>query len=214
MSSNSWNDFFRLHIQFLEDYLQHRKESISGEPVVYLAGLLARHPDRNYSSQVADYILEDPADMDRFVRQHDPYLGQNAPIVSVARLSAEYKTARLVRHTGELYSWHMRVPARYFGIAAYYAHQSGNRTLSGLYSFLQSQYGFIIDILRGYIAYLTEKEKTDAEISESVWNRFATESNERNDKKEWWAKRGIDLSKKDGLGKYEFNRMIDFTSAN
>ncbi|MCB1308531.1 MAG: hypothetical protein KDK30_10140 [Leptospiraceae bacterium] len=214
-----WRELYRLHILILERYLQESATGrLSGEQTVYLAGMLARQTDPLYRKQIEDLIFESPEDMDRTIRRHDPYIGQNAPIVILARTNAEFLTIDIIsrqENSHTVRTFELQIPARYFGIASFYAHQAGNRTLSDIFDSIRKQYELIVRILSGYCRYI---EQNSHQLSETVpdrlWQRFGEVINERNNRKENRERQGIDPSRKNHISRREFNGMLNYSSPN
>lgn len=213
--SSAWRDTFRSHILLLEKFLLVRGTPLSGQNTVYLAGMVARELDTHYQSQIQDFLLEHPHEVDEVIRQHEPYIGQNAPIVTLTRINAEHLTFEIAIGSEDFSRYfQMMIPAKYFGIASFYSHQAGNRVLGEIFGFIRNHYRLVMDLLSGYLKYIKDADELELKISDEVWEKFSQERNERNEKKEWWGRRGIDLSKKNGISMQEVNAMIDFTSAN
>jgi len=212
-----WKETFRIHVLNLERFLFSRgTPAISGEQSVYLAGMIARKLDRAYQSMIRDMLWEDPQAADYLIRKHDAYIGQNAPIVTLSRINAEYLTLQIARKGDpSLRELTMSLPARYYGIASYYSNQAGNRTLAEIFRFLGNHLPLVLDILEGYFNYVEAfGDRSETHLASEFWERFGNQINERNAKKEGWEKRGIDPSRKTHISRAEFNRMIDFTSKN
>lgn len=213
-----WKETYRIHVLNLERFLLSSGDvSISGEQAVYLAGMIARKMDLAYQRQVRELLWEDhPGAADQLIRKHDPYIGQNAPIVTLSRINAEYLTLAIA-HKGDasLRKLTMPIPARYFRIAGHYAGQAGNRTLAELFRFLGNHLPLVLDVLEGYFNFVEAfGDQAEIRLSPAIWERFGAEINERNAKKEGWERRGIDSARKTHISRAEFNRMIDFSGWN
>ena len=212
-----WKETFRAHVLNLERFLGSAGEPpLSGEQAVYLAGMIARKLDGSYQRMIQDMLWEEPDAVDHLIRRHDPYIGQNAPIATLSRINAEYFTLEIaLQGSATLPSFTMAVPARYFAVASHYSHQSGNRTLADLFRFLGNHLPLVLDILEGYLKFIEAfGDRSGEQLPTETWERFASESNERNAKKEWWEARGLNPGKKQHISRAEFNRMIDFTGWN
>ncbi len=212
-----WKETYRIHILNLERFLCSGKGSpLSGEQAVYLAGMIARRLDQVYQTMIQDLLWEDPTAADQLIRKHAPFIGQNAPLVTSSRINAEFLTLEIAlggEHARG--SLEISVPARYFGIAAFYAREAGNQTLAELFRFLGNHLPLVLNILEGYLEFLSETgDGSQSELPMAVWERLARETNERNAKKEWWEARGLSPGRKTHIARSEFNRMIDFTGMN
>lgn len=208
---------FRFHLLSLEHYIsEERLLRLPGDKSVYLAGMLARHADPEYRAQTEDFLIECPEQIDVFVRSHDPYFGQNAPIVTVSRINAERITLDLARKRREAYSFELRFAARLFGVASQYSYLAGNRTLGEIFYFLKNHFPSVLTLLQGYLVFQEENPESGSleRASETMWQRLGRERNERNAKKEAWEKMGINLKKKAMISPAELGGMINFTSAN
>ena len=105
-----WENMYRLHLLGLEKFLLNRKPSpLSGEQTVYLAGMIARELDLEYKRQAEKFLVQDPEEIDRAVCLHEPYIGQNAPIVTLCKINAERQTIEIAcrRHS---YALHLELP--------------------------------------------------------------------------------------------------------
>jgi len=210
-----WQHTFRFHVLAMEHFLGKNKSiSFPGDKCVYLAGMVARQTDEKYCKQIAAMLIEDPAQIDLAVRRHDPYIGQNAPIVTLSKINAEYITVRLAVSPRIALPFETRFPIRLFGLASQYSYLAGNRTMGDIFHFLRNHFGLVLDLLHGYLEYLQKNAQRLEEASESMWKRFGSEKNDRNAKKDNWEKRGIDLKKVPQISPAELNAMINFTSEN
>jgi len=209
---------FRFHLLALEHYIsEERLLRLPGDKSVYLAGMIARQADPGYTEQTEDFLLESPEQIDLFVRSHDPYIGQNAPIVTVSRINAERITLDLAKKRREAYSYELRFAARLFGIASQYSYLAGNRTLGEIFYFLRNHFPAVLRLLQGYLTFLEGRADRPQQIeraSETMWERLGRQRNERNEKKEAWEKMGINLKKKAMISPAELGGMINFTSEN
>jgi hypothetical protein len=221
-----WTHTFRLHVLGLEQYLVRQMDPRSrvrlpGAETVYLAGMIARELDRDYLAQIQDYLVEDPGELDRTARQHAPYLGQNAPLVTISRINAEHLTLQIAGSADASGGTvlHLMIPARYFGIAAFYSLQSGNQTLARIFDFFRNHLALVVEIVAGYIEYLEahdgELEIDPEDIVQSpTWQKFAGERNDSNRRKEFWEAARLNPRRKNRISGFEFRRMIDYTSPN
>ncbi len=210
---------FRFHLLALEHYVsEERLLRLPGDKSVYLAGMIARQSDPDYAQQTEDFLIESPEQIDLFVRMHDPYIGQNAPIVTVSRINAERITLNLARARRDAYSFELRFAARLFGLASHYSYLAGNRTLGDIFYFLRNHFPPVLRLLQGYLTYLEENpdrlEESIESASKAMWERLGSERNERNSKKEAWEKMGINLKKKAMISPAELGGMLNFTSEN
>ena len=212
-----WKETYRVHVLNLERFLSSGgRPSLSGEQSVYLAGMIARRLDRNYQAMIQELLWEEPEAVDQLIRRHEPYIGQNAPIATLSRINAEFFTLEIaLQGDASLRSLTMALPARYFAVASHFTHQSGNKTLADLFRFLGNHLSLVLDILEGYLDFIEAfGDHPDRPLSPEAWERFGSEANERNAKKEWWEARGLSPGKKTHISRAEFNRMIDFTGWN
>lgn len=210
---------FRFHLMAMERYVsEERLFRLPGDKSVYLAGMIARQTDPSSKAQTEDFLIEGPEQLDIFVRMHDPYIGQNAPIVTVSRINAERITLDLAHKRRSAYSFELRFAARLFGLASHYSYLAGNRTLGDIFYFLRNHFPSVLRLLQGYLAFLAqhpERLQDSLEIaSKAMWERLGRERNERNQKKESWEKMGINLKKKAMISPAELGGMINFTSEN
>ncbi len=213
----NWRESFRLHVIGLERFLDDRGgENIAGEHTVYLAGMIARGMDDAYFEQIENYLLDDPGAIDAAIRRHEPYIGQNAPIVTLSRINAEHLTFQLAAAEGEITRFfEMSIPTRYFGIASFYSEQAGDRTLSSIFAYFRNNLPLILDVLTGYLNFLEENgDALHGAFTRETWERLGTESNERNARKERLERMGLDSRRKPRISRSEFNKMIDFASPN
>lgn len=223
-----WSRTFRNHVlgleQFLADNVKPRfRDRLPGEQIIYLAGMIAREMDRAYLAQIQDYLVEDPHEMDQAVRRHAPYLGQNAPLVTLSRINAEHATLQIAT-TGSAAGdvsqvFLLTLPARYFGIASFYSSQAGNQTLARIFDFFRNHLAVVVEILAGYIENLDEKDwdlDVDPEqlAQSTAWKKFAAETNEVNKRKDFWEAARLNPAKKNRISGIEFREMIDYTSPN
>lgn len=210
-----WKYVYKAHLLLFERFLLTRKAQITSDHTVYLSGMLARHTDRDYQSQIQGLLFEDAEELDQTIRRHDPYLGQNAPIVTLSRINGEHLTVGIaferLKGTTASQEFKALVPSRCFGVAAFYSRESGNRHLSEILGFFHHHHKLVLDLLTDYLSFL---ERDAVLMSESLpselWRRFGAEKNERNEKKEWWEARGIDLKGKETLSRDELRKMLDF----
>ena len=219
-----WSQTFRNHALGLERYLadHSRGGRMPGEQTMYLAGMIAREMDRAYLAQIQEYLVEDPLDMDQAVLRHAPYLGQNAPLVTLSRINAEHLTLQIAATAGGGQAsriFHLMIPARYFRIAAYYSLQSGNPNQARIFDFLCNHLSVVVEIIAGYIEDLEARgwklDVDPAALADSdAWRRFATDTNETNRRKEFWDAAGIRANKKNRISGMEFRSMIDYTNTN
>ncbi|HBS03670.1 MAG TPA: hypothetical protein DEA96_01815 [Leptospiraceae bacterium] len=220
MESNSaWKSVYRVHLMLLERFLLQKKSSLESEHTVYLSGMLARHLDREYQQQIEDLLFEDVDELDSTIRKHDPYLGQNAPIVTLSRINGEHLTVaiafeRLKGHS-ETLNLQSAIPSRCFGVAAFYSREAGNRQLSRIFGYFHHHHKLILDLLTDYLSFLDrDADLLPDNIPEELWQKFGREKNLRNEKKEWWEARGIDLKSKEGISKEEVMRILDLGGMN
>ena len=215
--NRSWRQSFRLHVLVLERFLiETRRERLAGEQIVYLAGVFARRFDPAYQQQIRDLLLDSPEDLDRLIRRHSPYIGQNAPIVTISRINGEYLMVELALNgPSASYSFLMRLPPRYFDVAAFYSREAGNRSLADLFSFMRKHTESIVQLFSGYQEFLeTRMDLPEEALPGELWDRFAAELNDRDAKKERWERMGVDPKHKQHIHREEFNKMLDYTSPN
>ncbi len=223
--ADHWSRTFRFHVLGLEFFLAAPgtftagvRRHMSAENTVYLAGMIARETDSAYLEQIRTYLVEDPEAMDQTVRRHDPYLGHNAPLVTISRINAEHLTLQFAgeRGDGSLTDVvHLMVPAKYFGIASYYSLQAGNHAFARIFDFFRNHLSMIVDVLAGYLDYLEERAGVlPEEIPVAVWERLGMDSNERNRRKEFWEAAGINTSRKNRLIPLELREMLNYTQPN
>lgn len=203
----------------LERFLQQRKASLESEHTVYLSGMLARHLDREYQQQIEDLLFDDVEELDSTIRRHDPYIGQNAPIVTVSRINGEHFTMALaldrINGESETLAWKSRVPSRCFAVAAFYSREAGNRQLSEIFRFFHHHHRLVLDLLTDYLIFLErDADLLSAKIPSELWKRFGKERNSRNERKEWWESRGIDLKGKEVISREEVMRILDLGGMN
>ena len=174
-----WKEAFRLHLIALEKFLGLSDSSpalsgrLSGACSVYLAGMIARELDTEYKRQSRRFLMEDPDEMKRAVRRHAPYIGQNAPLVTLSRINAEHHTLQLAISGRRDASPVARLSAAYyFGIASFYSSQAGNRNLADIYSFFKGNLQEMTAIISRYFIYLIEHPLNE-EIPPEVFRRFA-----------------------------------------
>ena len=164
VDDSHWSQTFRAHVLGLEYFLarrlSHDKRRALGrfsvEETVYLAGMIARETDHNYLQQIQEYLVADPEEISAVVRRHAPYLGQNAPVVTLSRINAEHMTLQIASGafgtaTGFL---QLTVPARYFGIASFYSGQAGNQNLARIFDFFRNHLSVVVEVVAEYIEYL------------------------------------------------------------
>ncbi|MCE9597817.1 MAG: hypothetical protein K8S54_07605 [Spirochaetia bacterium] len=210
-----WAQTFRFHVLAFEHVLGENKHiRVPGEKTVYLAGMVARQTDEVYRKQITNMLVNDPSEIDLAVRMHDPYIGQNAPIVTLSRINAEHITIRLAVCERTAFPFETRFPIRLFGLASQYSYLAGNRTMGDIFHFLRNHYSLVLELLRGYLDYVQKNAEAMEEASKFMWDRFGSEKNERNTKKDTWEKQGIDLKRIPQISPSELNGMINFTSKN
>lgn len=212
-----WRDGLAEHIVCMEHFLErvpcHRLEA---EPLVFLAGMLARQLDKSYRRQIRPFIKSNPEDVFCSVRQHDPYLGQNAPVVFLSRANAEFLLVQgaSARRRG----YNMEIPAQlsesFFGIASKYSYKSGNFVLGDICAFMQNRLAGVQDWLGAYLEHRRKHTRIPPRTSAGVWQRFGMDRNQRNDFKERWEARGIDPVRLNRIARAEFQKMINFESRN
>ncbi|MBU45692.1 MAG: hypothetical protein CMN76_20960 [Spirochaetaceae bacterium] len=219
MESNSaWKSVYRAHLMLLERFLLGRKSTLESQYTVYLSGMLARHMDLQYQQQIEALLFEDLDELDSTIRKHDPYLGQNAPIVTVSRINGEHLTVGIAferaRGGGGL-EWKSHVPSRCFGVAAFYSREAGNRHLSEIFAFFHHHHTLVLEILGDYLEFLErDADLISDKLPPELWSRFGKERNARNEKKEWWESRGINLKGKEGISKEEVRKILDLGGLN
>jgi hypothetical protein len=180
---------FRFHLLALEHYVsEERLLRLPGDKSVYLAGMIARQTDPAYTQQTEDFLIESPEQIDLFVRMHDPYIGQNAPIVTVSRINAERITLNLAQARREAYSFELRFAARLFGLASHYSYLAGNRTLVRYFLFSEEPFPDCSAPAAGISGVPGREsgapEESIDQASKAMWERLGSERNERNNKKE------------------------------
>lgn len=210
-----WRDAFSYHLGGLETFLLNRRgRRLNGETTVYLAGVVARESDQEYRRAVSVFRIDHPEELDLAVRRHDPYLGQNAPLVTLSRVNAERLTYELALDRGAAQLRRM-LPGKYFGIAAYYSHMAGKRQLATLFDFFRNHLGLVIDVIAGYIDWLErEGYELDRLPSPELLKKFGAEINELNRRKEFWDAARIDTRRINRIAPYEARQMLDFERPN
>ena len=216
--NRAWRQSFRVHVLVLERFLlETRRAKFEGEHIVYLAGIIARRLDAAYQEQIRNLLLESPEELETIIRSHAPYIGQNAPIVTISRINAEYLTVELAfAGPSAGASFLMRLPARYFDVAAFYSREAGNRSLADLFSFMRKHQQMVLELLTDYWKFLEQETSIMSEegLPGALWDRFAAQVNDRDAKKERWERMGVDPKHKQHIHREEFNKMLDFTSPN
>lgn len=219
-SKQNWKSIYRAHLIVLERFLARKPANwINSEKTVYLCGMLARHTDLEYQKQIESFLLEDPEQLEAAIRRHDPYLGQNAPLVTLSRINGEHLTIALAFELadGQQPSAGLRasVSSRYFGVAAFYSREAGNRQLSQIFAFFQHHQKVVLDLLSEYLGYIARPDFQMSErIPAELWEKFKLEKNERNQKKDWWERRGITLGKKESISSAELRQMLNHGTLN
>ena len=188
MSNASWERNYRRHLIGLERFLlANPEQEIPTEPTIYLAGMIARELDPTYGENIEPYLLADEDEIDATIRRHDPYLGQNAPIVFIARINAEHLTVSRAREKKSVESvsrFELMGPSRLFSIACHYSLQSGNVRMARLYDFYRAH---ILLIVRLMVAYLRQVHagmieadpQVDEELQHWLARRTSNESGRR-----------------------------------
>lgn len=210
MDHQLWEETFRIHLVALENFQRGRKP-LSGENTVYLAGMIARELDDHYRENTRAFLVRTPDEIDRAVRSHDPYIGQNAPIVTLSRINAEHLTFEIA--VSRVHRAHLRIPARYFAIAAYYSYQAGKPSLAKIYSSFRSNLGDIASLVSDYFRYMLQN-KPEEKISKEIMKRFASVTNERNAVKDWRESLRFKSSKKTSVSMHELSEMMNFGRGN
>lgn len=170
-----WSETYSVHLYRLEQCQYARRQSLlSGELTVYLAGMIARQLDPEYRKQLSSYLFEDPGDLGRKIRRHDPYIGQNAPIVFVSRINAEHRTFSIALNADHSSTM---VPSNLFAIASHYSYKSGNIQLASIFNEFRFQIRNVIYLLAAYLLdpliFSEENEKKENEFKENfIKNRL------------------------------------------
>lgn len=215
--NRSWKQTFRVHVLILERFLlQSRLLRVNAEQLVFVAGMVARRLDAAYQLQIQDFLLEEPDQLDGLIRRHAPYIGQNAPILTISRINGEFLIVDVAfKDRPGVTAFDLSVAARYCDVAAFFARQAGNRSLADLFAFLRKNCEEVVRALAAYQTFLANGGPSEtAKLPAGLWERFATERNDRNDKKERWERMGLDAKHKQHIDREEFNRMLDFSSPN
>lgn len=187
LPKGSWKGTFESHVLLLENFLSPLSSKPGGEICVYLAGLVARRLDDVYSQACLSFILDDPAEIDGIVRSHQPYIGQNAPIVTISKINAEFLSFSLAtRDTNAWRSLEILAPKKLFSLASVFSYRSGNMALGNIYGFFSSELDLLLQILGSYLRYIEDNPDRfpPQSISPNVEERFANQINERNEYKE------------------------------
>ncbi|TGK14122.1 hypothetical protein EHO60_01905 [Leptospira fletcheri] len=187
LPKGSWNGTFRSHVLLLENFLSPLSSKPGGEICVYLAGLIARRLDEAYSSACLSFILEDPSEIDGIVRSHQPYIGQNAPIVTISKINAEFLSFALATKGDQAWrSLEILAPKKLFSLASVFSYRCGNAALGNIFGVFSTELDLLLNILGAYLRYIEENPDRfpPATLSENVSERFSEEINERNRYKE------------------------------
>jgi hypothetical protein len=189
---NSLNTF-RSHVLALENFLMNEKiHDLKGEPLVYLAGMIARKFDRDYSEDIKPFLFSDPSEMDLLIRKHELYIGQNAPVAFAARINAEYLTISIATQEKSIFSrFQLAIPARFFRISSNYFYYSGNKTLGAVLDYFGKELSTIIKIIHEYLTKYSENFPENNKLENQTWTKFGTELNDRNSVKEYLEKKNI-----------------------
>ncbi|PJZ69281.1 hypothetical protein CH373_14345 [Leptospira perolatii] len=177
-----WRGTYSSHILLLENFLRPISGKPGGEACVYLAGLIARRLDDSYSEAALTYLLEDPSEIDGIVRTHIPYIGQNAPIVTISKINAEFLSFSLaMRENGSFHRLEILAPKKLFSLASTFSYRSGNQVLGGIFGYFSSELDRILELLSDYLCFLGEEPSPFPPSSSISWSdRFESEKNERN----------------------------------
>lgn len=212
-----WRNQLVDHVIFMEHFLdKDASMNMEAEQLVFVAGLLARQLDKSYRRQIRPYLKNEPEEIFQTVRRHDPYFGQNAPVVFLSRANAEYLLVQgasaLRRGNAHWYS-HV-LPGQFFGIASQYSYKAGNFMMGDICAFMQKYLPGLVEWLGGYLEFRRNIIEKEPHFSPAMWNRFGLEKNARNEFKERWAARGIDSRRLKRIPHSEFQKMIQFESKN
>lgn len=208
-----WRDTFGKHVIGLEKYfLISGLADFPGERTVYLAGMLAREFDLEYRKQIQDYIIEDPGELDRTIRKHFQRIGQNAPIITLSRINAEYLTVQLAaRALGSIaQTFGIIYSTRYFGVASLYSQLAGKDTQARLYAFMRDHNQTMLSHLTDYLKYVAlHWHSLPGKIPPELWKKFGSEINERNRRKDVLDGMRITRKGKNRLSPLELRQMLD-----
>ena len=135
-----------------------------------------------------------------------------------SRINGEHLTVGIAferaRGGGGL-EWKSHVPSRCFGVAAFYSREAGNRHLSEIFAFFHHHHTLVLEILGDYLEFLErDADLISDKLPPELWSRFGKERNARNEKKEWWESRGINLKGKEGISKEEVRKILDLGGLN
>jgi len=217
MHNSLWKQTYRLHVLGLETFQSRLARPVfNGEQTVYLAGMIARELDGEYRRQCEAFYLDDATELESAIRRHGAYIGQNAPVALLARINAERWTAELAAASADSDGIiQFLMPARFFGVAAYFSHLSGKNLHAAIFDDLRNRYTRLVELLRGYLQFLTE-EGVDpaAPPCRELLQRFGGERNERNRRKETLEAMGLHTNHRNRLAPFEFRRMLDYGQPN
>ena len=165
-----WKETYHLHLIALEKFLLERRRrshlrtpapEFSGERTIYLAGMVARELDFEYKKHSRKYLLDKPEQLESAIRKHAPYIGQNAPLVTLSKINAEHLTIDIAVNKQGSVVFQARLPAGYFSIASFYSSQAGNDTQANIFMFLRNHLDEVIRIIAAYFRFITEYPLND-----------------------------------------------------
>ncbi|MCB1176845.1 MAG: hypothetical protein KDK36_04610 [Leptospiraceae bacterium] len=204
-----WKDTYSHHLLGLGRFLEKNKTSMQAENFVYLAGMIARWLDKDYKEDTETFIMEDPEEMDHVVRRHSPFIGQNAPVVTISRLNAEFLTITIAQKEKSVFrQFELKTPKKFFGIASTYSYQAGNKNLAEIFRFFSMKINPITEVLGSYLDSLDGKLPEHSPITEGLWDKFGKSLNSRNKRKEYNEKMGIEEEIVDRDSEVEVNKLI------
>jgi hypothetical protein len=187
-----WKETYSRHLLGLGRFLEKKRQILRGENFVYLAGMVARWLDKDYKEDTEGFLVENPSEIDLVVRRHAPYIGQNAPVVTVSKLNAEFCTITIAQKEKSIFrQFELKTPGKFFSIASTYSFYSGNRTHGEIFGFFAQQIHKIAEILGDYLDSLEGELPSESPITDGLWNEFGKFQNPRNTKKEQNEKRNI-----------------------
>lgn len=216
LPSGYWKETYRRHLLGLGRFLEKRSQSIQGENFVYLAGMIARWLDKDYKDDSESFLVENPEEIDRVIRRHSPYIGQNAPVVTISKLNAEFFTITIAKKEKSIFRQiELRTPGRFFKIASTYSYYAGNRTHAEIFAFFAQKIDGIAEVLGDYLDSLEGELPSEEPISEGLWTEFGKFQNSRNKKKEWNDKMHINEKQIPHEAEVEITKIVQsFNSTN
>ncbi len=204
-----WKDTYSRHLLGLGRFLEKKRQVLRGENFVYLAGMIARWLDKDYKEDTEGYLVENPAEIDQVVRRHAPYIGQNAPVVTVSKLNAEFFTITIAQKENSVFKqFELKTPKKFFSIASTYSFYSGNRTQGEIFGFYAEQIHNIAEILGDYLESLEGELPSESPITVGLWDEFGKFQNTRNTKKEQNEKRKITEKKMEKDSEVQMTKIV------